>query len=67
MHFKIFLKMLFLVLALPKLNIGTKNQYEIFHVHFLLTIIIICSYIASYMSLVVALLDNRVFDKVLTS
>ena len=24
--------MLFLVLALPKLNIGTKNQYEIFHV-----------------------------------
>ena len=24
--------MLFLVLALPKLNIDTKNQYEIFHV-----------------------------------
>ena len=31
MHFKS-LKMLFFVLALPKLNVRTKKQYEIFHV-----------------------------------
>ena len=33
--------MLVLVLALPKLNIGTKKQYEIFHVPLPLNVVIV--------------------------